>query len=421
MFDLIGFSLLTKLLGAGEQQQPPLNSVQMLAWEELALFSLPHAPEPIIEKTMQNYLQNLSHLGISGESQGVCLTSEWWTFASHREEIPQSAASLTKIATSLAALETWGGDHQFETVVKRTGEVKNGVLAGDLVIEGGGDPFFVWEEAIALGNRLNELGIEQVRGNLIVVGAFYMNYQDNPQRSSQLLAQGLNAQLWSNEAQKQYQTLPTNTPRPQVQILGDLITQNDPIPSAITLIRHQSLPLTNILQQMNIYSNNKMADLIAQSVGGSDEVEEIVVNLTQVSPEEVQLINGSGLGIDNRLSPRAVCKMLAVIHQNLEAEGKTIADIFPVTGIEMGTVRDRALPKGIAVKTGTLWNVSALAGAISTDTHGLVYFTIINQNGNVQTFRNQQDKFLQSLGQQWKFLPLETQSSVYLGDPQRNQ
>lgn len=420
MFDVISWGLVTAFLMGSGEEQPPLSPVQQLAWQELALFSLPHPPQPMIEETIQNYLQDLSLLGISALSQGVWFASDWWTFADHRGNIPQSAASLTKIATSLAALEVYGVDYQFKTRVKQRGTIQDGVLVGDLIIEGGGDPFFVWEEAIALGNRLNELGIEKVQGNLIVTGDFFMNYQSSSQLTAQLLAQALNVQLWSREIQQQHQQLSPETPRPKVVILGEIIFQNEPIAADKLIILHQSLPLTDILHQMNIYSNNKMSDLIANSMGGAKKVAEIVINLTGVSPQEVQLINGSGLGMENRISPRAVVKMLQVMQRKLLENGYTIADVLPVGGIETGTVRDRAIPKGIPVKTGSLWNVSALAGVINTDRQGLVYFAIINQNGNLSTFRNQQDQLLQNLEQQWNFQPFLNQSYVYLGDPKRN-
>jgi len=421
MLELISLSLMTKLFTGWGETPPPLQPVQSLQWEEAALFSLPHSPEPIIKKIAENYLQDLSNMGIPLNSQGVWFASDWWTFAQHRAEIPQSAASLTKIATSLAALDTYGVNYRFETLVRQTGVIEDGVLEGDLVIEGGGDPFFVWEEAIALGNRLNELGIEKVRGNLIIVGDFFMNYQQNPQTSAQLFAQALNHQLWSREIERQYEQLPSETLRPQVQILGNIqVSNNADFKSNKLLIRHLSLPLKDILQEMNVYSNNKMADLIARSVGGAEAVEKKVIEITQVSSEEVQLINGSGLGIDNRLSPRAVAKMLRAIQQQLEAEGETIGAILPVTGINRGTVRDRAITAGIAVKTGSLWNVSALAGVIPTKRHGLIYFTIINQNGNLQTFREQQDQFLQQLDQPWQISRFKSNSLVQLGDPKRN-
>lgn len=417
---ILGWSALIGILSGWGQQPPPLQPVQELGWEELALFSLPHSPEPMIEKTVENYLQTLSQLGIPQKSQGLWLASDWWTFADHRGTIPQSAASLTKIATSLAALETYGSDYQFETLIKHTGRIEEGVLKGNLIIEGGGDPFFVWEEAIALSNRLNELGIQTVTGDLIVTGEFFMNYQDNRQTSAQLLAQGLNSQRWSKEAQEQYQTLPDGTPRPQVEFLGAVREQrNAEFPEATLLVQHQSLPLTQILQQMNIYSNNKLAELIVAAVGGVETVEALVIEATGVAPAEVQLINGSGLGVANRLSPRAVSQMLRRIDQKLNAQGGSLGDILPVTGIEVGTVRDRAIATGIPVKTGSLWNVSALAGVMNTERHGKVYFAILNQNGNLDTFRRQQDQLLQSLDQHWDLIPFDGNIAVKLGDPKR--
>ena len=417
---ILGWSALIGILSGWGQQPPTLQPVQELGWKELALFSLPHPPEPMIEKTVENYLQTLSQLGIPQKSQGLWLASDWWTFADHRGTIPQSAASLTKIATSLAALETYGSDYQFETLIKHTGRIEEGVLKGNLIIEGGGDPFFVWEEAIALSNSLNELGIQTVTGDLIVTGEFFMNYQDNRQTSAQLLAQGLNSQRWSKEAQEQYKTLPDGTPRPQVEFLGAVREQrNAEFPEATLLVQHQSLPLTQILQQMNIYSNNKLAELIVAAVGGVETVEALVIEATGVAPAEVQLINGSGLGVANRLSPRAVSQMLRRIDQKLNAQGESLGDILPVTGIEVGTVRDRAIATGIPVKTGSLWNVSALAGVMNTERHGKVYFAILNQNGNLDTFRRQQDQLLQSLDQHWDLIPFDGNIAVKLGDPKR--
>jgi D-alanyl-D-alanine carboxypeptidase/D-alanyl-D-alanine-endopeptidase (penicillin-binding protein 4) len=376
----------------------------------------------MIEKTIENYLQNLSELGMARGSQGIWLASDWWTFADHRGTIPHSAASLTKIATSLAALESYGSNYQFETRVKHTGEIQAGVLQGNLIIEGRGDPFFVWEEAIALGNRLNELGIQSVTGDLIITGDFFMNYQASPQKSAQLLAQGLDFQRWSKDAQQQYQTLSSQTPRPQVEIAGTVIVDKTAdFPKATPLIRHQSLPLKHILQQMNVYSNNQLAELIARSVGGVEQVEAIVTQATGVSSSEIQLINASGLGVANRLSPRAVTKMLQVMQQQLTAQGSHLGEIFPVAGIQTGTVRDRAIPQGIPVKTGSLWNVSALAGVIDTQPQGLVYFAVLNQNGNLDTFRQAQDQLLQNLQQQWGIIPFESKATVQLGDPNRLQ
>ena len=100
------------------------------------------------------------------------------------------------------------------------GTIKNGVLKGDLIVQGSEDPLFVWEEAIALGNILNQKGIKRVTGSLIIVDKFYMNFELNPLKSGELLKQALNNQIWPPEAAAQYQTLPPNTPKPQIVIDG---------------------------------------------------------------------------------------------------------------------------------------------------------------------------------------------------------
>ncbi|XGB40382.1 MAG: D-alanyl-D-alanine carboxypeptidase [Cyanobacteria bacterium LVE1205-1] len=90
----------------------------------------------------------------------------------HQGTKPLPVASLTKVATTLAALETWGPNHQFVTTVRSNGTIRNGVLTGDLIIQGGGDSLFTWEDGIALGNGLQQLGIQTVKGKLVITEQF---------------------------------------------------------------------------------------------------------------------------------------------------------------------------------------------------------------------------------------------------------
>jgi serine-type D-Ala-D-Ala carboxypeptidase/endopeptidase (penicillin-binding protein 4) len=286
--------------------------------------------------------------------------------------------------------------------------------------------FFVWEEAIALGNTLNNLDIRQIKGNLLVTDKFYMNYNSNAERSAQLLQQALDYRLWNAEISQQYLTLANNTPRPQVTIEGEtqIISQ---IPQGVTYqFTHQSLPLSEILKQMNIYSNNYIAQMLADFVGGASQVAAYTAKITQVDPKEIQLINGSGLGEENRLSPRAVCKMLVEIDRLLQPYNLQVSDLFPVAGRDrIGTIKDRQLPLGTTIKTGTLDRVSALAGAIDTEDRGRVWFAIVNNGREVDYFRQQQDRLLQNLVQNWQLRPQNFTSSDrptwYLGDPKRNR
>ena len=61
---------------------------------------------------------------------------------SHQPNKTLSPASILKIKTAAAALTKWNPQHKFKTVVFLTGHVSDGVLYGDIVIKGFGDPTF---------------------------------------------------------------------------------------------------------------------------------------------------------------------------------------------------------------------------------------------------------------------------------------
>jgi D-alanyl-D-alanine carboxypeptidase/D-alanyl-D-alanine-endopeptidase (penicillin-binding protein 4) len=149
---------------------------------------------------------------------------------------------------------------------------------------------------------------------------------------------------------------------------------------------------------MNVFSNNDMAQMLADSVGGYTVVQSTAAKLARVPESEIQLINGSGLGVENRISPRAICAMFMAIQREALSQGLNLADLFPVSGFDhRGTLHARHIPAGTIIKTGTLNAVSSLAGVMPTRDRGLVWFAIINHGPYVSTFRAQQDKLLQQL------------------------
>ncbi|NET36698.1 MAG: D-alanyl-D-alanine carboxypeptidase [Cyanothece sp. SIO1E1] len=374
----------------------------------------PENPDAAIQQQIQQYLDGLAAQGLAKTAQGVWMQSGDALLANHQGTIPLPAASVTKVATTLAALQTFGPNHQFLTVLGTTGPVQNGVLQGDLVVQGGEDPFFVWEEAVALGNQLNQLGIQQVSGNLLIIGKFYMNFESAAQPAGDLLKQGLNAQIWPAAAENQYQTLPPGTPRPQVAIAGSVQVLPE-VPEAFQpIVRHYSLPLAELLKKMNQYSNNKMAEMLANAVGGATTVAQKAAAATGVPPAEISLINGSGLGVENRISPRAATAMFLAIERYLKPYKMTIADVFTVVGNDEGILKSRSLPQLAILKSGSLNSVSALAGVLPTQQQGTIWLAIMNAGGDLQGFRTQQEALLQNFVNQWggvSTLPAELVSS----------
>lgn len=431
-FPLIALGFLSAWASA---PMPVLQPSNLANWLEdvswLQVFSEPdYRPTPAIDAIARRYLNAITTLGFTENQQGIWLQAGNEVIFDHQGTTPLSAASLTKIATTLVALDEWGINHTFHTKVWATGAIQNGVLQGDLVIEGGGDPFMVWEEAIAIGNALNQLGITQVSGNLVIAGNFVMNYEPEPAAAGEYFLEAIDAAQWNYDVEEQFLIMPDGTPRPQVTVNGTIQVAATPPTNAYPLMERESLPLSQILKSMNIYSNNVMSEVMAETLGGATVVAERAAAIAMVPPNEIQLINGSGLGEENRVSPRASVAMLMAIQTYLVPFDLTVADILPVAGRDGGTVLYRDIPDFAAVKTGTLNEVSALAGAIPTRDRGLVWFALINRGWDLDSFRQQQDILLQGVVQTWNSVasappdlrPDNTPNPAeLLGEPQRTQ
>jgi D-alanyl-D-alanine carboxypeptidase/D-alanyl-D-alanine-endopeptidase (penicillin-binding protein 4) len=92
-------------------------------------------------------------------------------------------ASVTKAVTALYALTYLGANHRFHTRVIATAPVQNGVLQGDLILAGGGDPTLDTDALARLAKALKAQGLREVRGRFLVyAGALpYLPHIDDSQ------------------------------------------------------------------------------------------------------------------------------------------------------------------------------------------------------------------------------------------------
>ena len=79
-------------------------------------------------------------------------------------------ASVAKAVTALYALEALGAGYQFRTRLIATGPVSNGVLRGDLVLAGGGDPTLDTDRLASMAADLAGAGLREVTGRFLVWG-----------------------------------------------------------------------------------------------------------------------------------------------------------------------------------------------------------------------------------------------------------
>lgn len=79
-------------------------------------------------------------------------------------------ASVTKTVTALYALEHLGANHRFRTRLIATGPVTGGIVQGDLVLAGGGDPTLDTDALAKLAARLKQSGVKGITGRFLVWG-----------------------------------------------------------------------------------------------------------------------------------------------------------------------------------------------------------------------------------------------------------
>lgn len=98
------------------------------------------------------------------------LASGDWLECAH-EHAGTPPASVTKAVTALYALDTLGAEHRFETRLCAMGGVVDGVVQGDLVLIGGGDPTLDTDGLASMAAALKEAGVHSVKGGFKVYEA----------------------------------------------------------------------------------------------------------------------------------------------------------------------------------------------------------------------------------------------------------
>lgn len=111
--------------------------------------------DPIVYK---NYKPNSSFgISIRDYKTGYILYSK-------NGDIPRSPASSLKLLTGAAALHTLGTNYRFTTNLYYDGAITNGVLNGNIYVQGTGDPTFQYSDFSNFATHLKSLGIEHVNG-----------------------------------------------------------------------------------------------------------------------------------------------------------------------------------------------------------------------------------------------------------------
>jgi D-alanyl-D-alanine carboxypeptidase/D-alanyl-D-alanine-endopeptidase (penicillin-binding protein 4) len=93
---------------------------------------------------------------------------------------PQNPASVMKLVTTSAALDILGPDYTWPTEAYTSKPVVNGVLKGDLILKGYGNPMFFTEDLAALVQDLRSQGLQTIQGDLVLDNSFFSLPPEDP-------------------------------------------------------------------------------------------------------------------------------------------------------------------------------------------------------------------------------------------------
>lgn len=116
--------------------------------------------------------------GLSGEVSILLADSSGRVLESYTADNSLPPASVTKTVTALYALQHLGSDYHFATSLIATGPVSGGVVQGDLVLAGGGDPHLDTDGLANLAAKLRSAGITGITGRFRVYGGA-LPYQES--------------------------------------------------------------------------------------------------------------------------------------------------------------------------------------------------------------------------------------------------
>lgn len=136
--------------------------------------SVPGAPPPVAQ-TMA-----AQHLPATGMSFAIIDPDTGRLIAGQNLDTPRSPASTIKVVTTFASLDLLGPAYVWHTRAAIRGEIHNGVLDGDLVLQGGGDPYMTLERWWRFARTLRDNGLKTIRGDIVIDNTAFSPPAEDP-------------------------------------------------------------------------------------------------------------------------------------------------------------------------------------------------------------------------------------------------
>ena len=121
-----------------------------------------------------------AHIPLSGVAAYVQDVDGAKPLVAHNAAQAMNPASTMKLVTTYAALELLGPTYTWKTEAYAGGKLQGGVLQGDLILKGYGDPKLTLENFWLLLRRLRALGLREIRGDLVLDRSYFEPAEYDP-------------------------------------------------------------------------------------------------------------------------------------------------------------------------------------------------------------------------------------------------
>jgi serine-type D-Ala-D-Ala carboxypeptidase/endopeptidase (penicillin-binding protein 4) len=372
-------------------------------------------------------------IGPTGARAGAYVmdaTSGSQLFASHAED-RKAPASVEKVYTTATALRRYRVNGTLVTSVVSAASVgPDGTLGGDLVLKGGGDPTF-GSRAFAqrnygadasvqgLAEQVRAAGVRRVQGNVIGDESAWDAFRGVPHDGlgrvdpdvGPLSALSFDRDLTPGGG--------AYVLRPAAYAAGQLVralraqgigvtgtARAGPAQSGTRALATVSSPAMGTLVGLtNRPSDNYLAESLVKGLGarfgggGSTAAgANVVAQTIACDGAHPTVVDGSGLSRSDQTSAHDVVRVLDGVRN--DAAGAAFRASLPVAG-RTGTLRTRMRGTAAAghcqAKTGTLSNVSSLAGYCRAASGHDIVFALLMNNVSLAGARAQQDRFAAAL------------------------
>jgi D-alanyl-D-alanine carboxypeptidase/D-alanyl-D-alanine-endopeptidase (penicillin-binding protein 4) len=345
------------------------------------------------------------------------------TVFSSRAGASRMPASVEKLYTTSTALLRFGTGYRLRTEVSAVSPVGlDGTLRGDLYLRGGGDPTLTTAGLERLADDLVEdTGISRVTGRVVGDESAFDRLRGVPSAGYAISSdvQPLGALMVNRGrtgiARPYYQSDPAAWAatafaralrKAGVRMRTISGSAGVTPPGALALAVRESPDMAQTSALANVPSDNYIAETLLKAIGastgepgstasGASVVEDTVGGELGVYPA---VVDGSGLSRSDRTSPRQVVRLLREMIER--DEGTALWDSLAVMG-RSGTLQDR-LRSSVARdrcrgKTGTLRDVSNLAGYCQTTGGATLAFAILMNRVHPTSARALQDRMVSAI------------------------